>query len=109
MDKKAVRLWEKLADWKYVLVVALAGLALLLWPSGQSTDQQEQVTEETKLACLLTQIEGVGETELILSDRGAVVVCQGADNASVRLAVAQAVRCYTGLGTDRVQIFKMEQ
>jgi hypothetical protein len=88
--------------------VGLVGLGLLLWPGGQTSDQNEDTTEEARLAFLLTQIEGVGQTELLLSDSGAVVVCQGADSASVRLAVAQAVRCYTGLGADHVEIFKME-
>ena len=37
------------------------------------------------------------------------VVCQGADAGSVRLAVTEAVRCYTGLGADRIEIFKMNE
>jgi hypothetical protein len=108
MGKQAGQLWDKLAGWRYVLLVGLVGLGLLLWPTGQDTGQNEDTTEEARLAFLLTQIEGVGQTELLLSDSGAVVVCQGADSASVRLAVAQAVRCYTGLGADHVEIFKME-
>ena len=39
---------------------------------------------------------------------GAVVVCQGADNARVRLAVVEAVRCATGLGADAISVQKME-
>jgi hypothetical protein len=108
MGERMGQLWEKMAQWRYVLLVALVGLGLLLWPSGQDTAQAEEATEEARLAFLLTQIEGVGQTELLLSDSGAVVVCQGADSASVRLAIAQAVRCYTGLGADRIEIFKME-
>lgn len=40
--------------------------------------------------------------------RGAVVVCQGADSAAVRLAVVQAVAAATGLGTDRITVLKMK-
>ena len=40
--------------------------------------------------------------------RGAVVVCQGAENVSVRLAVIQAVSDATGLSTDRISVLKMK-
>ena len=39
---------------------------------------------------------------------GAVIVCQGADNAAVRLAVVEAVRRATGLTTDRISVLKMK-
>lgn len=39
---------------------------------------------------------------------GAVVVCQGADNAGVRLAVVEAVRSVTGLGADHITVLKMK-
>ncbi len=39
---------------------------------------------------------------------GAVIVCQGADNASVRLAVVEAVSKATGLGADRISVLKMK-
>lgn len=41
--------------------------------------------------------------------RGAVVLCDGADNDQVRLAVTQAVRAVCGLGTDRISVIRMEQ
>lgn len=40
--------------------------------------------------------------------QGAVIVCQGADNASVRLAVVEAVRSATGLTSDRISVLKMK-
>lgn len=40
--------------------------------------------------------------------QGAVVVCQGADNAVVRLAVVEAVRSATGLTSDRISVLKMK-
>lgn len=39
---------------------------------------------------------------------GAVIVCQGADDAQVRLAVMEAVSKATGLGTDKITILKMK-
>ena len=40
--------------------------------------------------------------------RGAVVVCRGADSASVRLAVVDAVMRATGLSSDRITVLKMK-
>ncbi len=39
---------------------------------------------------------------------GAVVVCQGADNPSVKYAVIEAVSKVTGLGTDKISVLKMK-
>jgi len=38
-----------------------------------------------------------------------VVVCEGAADPSARLAVSQAVRCYTGLGAHEIAIFKLNE
>lgn len=39
---------------------------------------------------------------------GAIVVCQGADSPSVKLAITQAVAKITGLGTDEICVLKMK-
>lgn len=40
--------------------------------------------------------------------RGAIIVCQGAQNASVRLAIVEAVSNITGLGADKISVVKMK-
>ena len=40
--------------------------------------------------------------------RGAIIVCQGADKASVKLAVVDAVSKATGLGADCISVLKMK-
>lgn len=40
--------------------------------------------------------------------RGAVVVCQGADSADVRLALVDAVSKVTGLRSDQISVLKMK-
>ncbi len=42
------------------------------------------------------------------SYRGAIVVCQGAEQAQVRLAVVEAVSRLTGLGADAICVLKMK-
>lgn len=40
--------------------------------------------------------------------QGAVIVCQGADSPSVRLAIVDAVSKVTGLGSDCISVLKMK-
>ena len=40
--------------------------------------------------------------------RGAIVVCDGADNPSVQLSIVEAVSKVTGLGTNRISVLKMK-
>ena len=40
--------------------------------------------------------------------RGALVVCQGGDQAEVKLAVTEAVAALTGLSTDRITVAKWQ-
>lgn len=40
--------------------------------------------------------------------RGALVICQGADSANVRLAVVEAVGSVTGLSSHRITVLKMK-
>ena len=100
---------DKLAGWKYVLLVAALGLALILWPSsgGAAAGEGGELGEETRIAEIVSSIEGVGPAKVLLSENGAVVVCPGADDPSTCLRIVQAVRCYTGLGADDIRIFKL--
>lgn len=102
--KKAM---QSLSGWKYVLLVAAVGLALLLLPGGGQTEETSAAAEELRLEALLGSIEGVGEVRVLLSEHGAAVVCQGADDAAVRLSICRVLHCYTALGTDDIQVFKM--
>lgn len=110
MNARPAAFWKKLSGLRYALLVAAVGLVLLLWPFGASgaEDTGAETAEEQRIEALLTRIEGVGQTRVLLSDSGAVIVCEGAESSSVRLAVTQAVRCYTGLGANEVTIFPMD-
>jgi stage III sporulation protein AG len=39
---------------------------------------------------------------------GAIIVCQGGDDPSVRLAIVESVAKATGLGADRISVMKMK-
>lgn len=78
-DAKAAEYIRKLTDkYKYILLPAVLGLLLLLWPSEDSSSQPvekpEQLTLqvdvsdlESRLADTLTQIRGVGKVRVVLT------------------------------------------
>ena len=162
------RIWER---YKWAVLVILAGVVALLWPSGgtkeTSTAQSTAVAAlgdpealQEEMEEILSHISGVGEVRLLLTVetdgerqlagntetsysgsasapedfsrsweavmaqdvgqtpvvtttryptyRGALVVCQGGDQASVRLAVTEAVTALTGLPADRVSVAKWQ-
>lgn len=39
---------------------------------------------------------------------GAIIVCEGADNPTVKFVITEAVAKFTGLGTDKISILKMK-
>lgn len=150
--------------YRYVALVALAGVVLMLLPSGgeqqQDTSDPVSVSEryslaetEQRLENLLGRIRGVGQVQVMLTLKrgsslqlaenrsatlrdtenrqeqdvvtlnrgsgyedvvvteqtypvyqGAVVVCQGAGDSGVHLAVVQAVSVLTGLGSDKITV-----
>lgn len=77
---KAKTIWEK---YKYVILILLVGIVLLLLPSGkkstsslantatpvtvETTAAQEAQEAETRLAALLSQIDGAGQVKVLLS------------------------------------------
>lgn len=114
-------LLQKLAANKYLLAVILLALILLLLPEGKKAEETAQAggdaleatgvalsTESEKLETLLSQIQDVGRSRVLLSKNGAVVVCDGAELATVRLDVTNAVIAYTGLGSDKISVMKMK-
>lgn len=155
-----------LGRYRYAVLVLAIGLILMALPANKNNEQAD-VQESTvpaqtvdpsqELAQILSQIQGVGKVQVLLtvkagestiyqtdedittsetgssirketviitdSDRdqqplvvqtlppqylGAVIVCQGAENASVRLAVVEAVCKATGLGADKISVLKMK-
>ncbi|MBR3293525.1 MAG: hypothetical protein IKI69_03765 [Oscillospiraceae bacterium] len=103
MDLKL--LMKKLAPIKYPLLILAFGLLLLLMPSGKK--QAPGVEGDAQLAQLLASAEGVGQTQLLVSEHGVVIVCEGAENAAVKLDIIRAIGSYTGFGADKITILHL--
>lgn len=104
MTEKAKQLISK---YRYPLLALALGLVIMLIPVGDGTETASSKQEgEQRLENVLERCEGVGNAAALLSENGAVIVCDGADNAAVRLCVTKAVEAYTGFSSDRIQVIK---
>ncbi len=89
---------------------------LLTLEAGEETLYQydENLSDSAQNRDTVTVTDGQrGQTGLVrqvlpATYRGAVVVCQGADDPRIRLAIVEAVSMATGLGTDRISVLKMK-
>lgn len=151
-----------LSKYRYAACILLVGIVLMMIPTAENTRQTPEIPEErtesepdtqTRLAEVLSKIQGAGRVEVLLSIAsgsqtsyhsdiredadsnqstaviitdgsrnesalvsrvdpprylGAIVLCQGADSAAVRLAIVEAVSKYTGLRADQIAVLKMK-
>ena len=76
----------------------------------QSTSGDNSKSYESDLTVLSDGSYGeapVTVKSLLPTFRGAVILCDGADNAAVKYAVTQAVSTVCGVGSDKVTVLKM--
>ena len=97
------RLKEFLAKYRYVLLVALAGLALMLFPAGSEEAEPaptvaEEVSLESRLESILSRIDGAGEVKVLLTeDRGGEVFYQTEGEDGKTVLISGADRSESGL------------
>lgn len=95
---------KKLDRLKYPLLILALGLLLLLMPSG--SNKNTETDGNADLQSILSSARGVGQAQVLISENGVVVVCDGADDAAVKLDILRAVGSYTGFGSDKITILK---
>ena len=85
----------------------LAGDTSLSYSGDTSAPEDYSRTSETVVVS-----SGGGEDQVVVIReiyprfRGALVVCQGADDPAVKLSVLEAVSALTGLGSDKISVIK---
>ena len=109
MNNKTIR--EFLVKYKYPLIVLIVGLLLLSIPTGstKSSTNGGENGDEQRLSAVLESSKGVGNAYVLISEHGAVVVCDGAADPEVKLRVVKCVEAYTGLGCDEIQVLITRQ
>ena len=97
------RLRSILMKYRYVLLVALAGLALMLFPTGAEDAEPaptvaEEVSLESRLESILSRIDGAGEVKVLLTeDRGGEVFYQTEGEDGKTVLISGADRSESGL------------
>lgn len=82
--------------------------------SSSGGGESPETSMERSSSVVIVSTGGSNETPVILKYvypryQGALVVCEGADNAAVRLQIVRAVSGLTGLGTDKIIVTKMNK
>lgn len=94
--------------YKYPLIMLAVASLLLLVPSKEE-DIGVSPREDIQLQDILSSSQGVGRAMMVISENGVVISCDGAGDAKVRLDILRAVGSYTGFGSDKITILKMEK
>lgn len=94
-----------------VLLTEAAG-AQTLYQTDEDSSQTESVREKRTQTVLITDADrtegGLVRQVIPPKYQGAVVLCQGAEDARVRLALVGAVKSVTGLSSDKISVLKMK-
>lgn len=101
---KALKMPAEIKKYRFLIIAFLVGLLLLLLPTH--SNEEAATDDESRLAATLECIQGVGEANVLISENGVVVVCDGAHNADVRLTVINAAEAFTGFSSDNIQVLK---
>jgi len=84
----------------------------ILYQADEDISSGSHSTEQRRDTVLITGDNRMetGLVKQVISPqyRGAVVVCQGAEDPKVCLAIVEAVMCVTGLTSDRIMVLKMK-
>ncbi len=78
--------------------------------SGDTASPESYVREEN----FVVLSQGSGEEEVVVTKsmypvyRGALIVCDGGNDAKVKLAITEAVSALTGLGTEKISVIKRQ-
>ncbi len=99
-----------------VLIIILVGTIYLLNMNGKdgktTTTTTEQTATEKKLSAILSSIEGVGTTEVMVNEGkdgilGVVIVCEGANNIMTRNTLLNAVSTALKIDKNLIAIYSL--
>ncbi len=99
---------------KVMLTLKSSQETVYAYDTDSSVNRQENGLSQSNKSELIIVGSGSGETPVVTQTHmpeylGALVVCEGADNAKVCLQLTQAVRSLTGITSDNIVISKMQK
>lgn len=95
---------------RVMLTVASGAKTIYQTNDDHSTASDTASTKVTTVTVTDADRNETGLVTQVIPEKylGAIIICQGADSSSVRLAIVEAVADVTGLGTDRICVLKMK-
>lgn len=94
---------------KVKILLTIAEGEQTIYQIDQNGDSAGRTNSETVIITDASRNQqGLVQKTLAPVYRGAIVLCQGAENAGVRLAIVEAVSNATGLSTDCISVLKMK-
>ncbi len=99
-----------------ILIIVLVGTIYFLGRGGNKEPTRPTVTEqsetEVKLTAILSSIEGVGATNVMINESkdeitGVIIVCEGADSIIVRNDILNAVSTALNVEKNIIVIYSM--
>lgn len=88
--------------------------AVYAYDEAKSANKSQTGAASSLESTLITVSENGRQTPVTVKTNypvflGAVVICDGGDNAKIRLELTEAIRSLTGITADNIQISKMKQ
>ncbi len=118
---------RKALDWvkeNKKIIIAVTAIVIILCvlyfinkgsqsPTAAMVSTQEKTPTEQKLMGILSNIDGVGTTDVMINESngsitGVVIVCQGADNIMTRSNILNAVSTVFNIDKKIIAIYSME-
>ena len=97
---------------KVMVVLSLNSDGEIYLATDRDDKYGSEIREQSEEAVLVNSGSSMQSPVIVKRDypeyRGALVVAEGADNPTVKLAITQAIASLTGLGSDRVTVVKMQ-
>lgn len=119
--KEAIKKAAHLPGIKLFCLLFIAGVALLVGSkyfdktASVSSTEKSAVTyteQEEKLAGILSQIDGVGEVQVMITTKdktsSVLIVAANADDPAIRLKIRQAVRTIVQTDNNNIKIIKKQ-
>lgn len=109
-------MFEKIKGTKNIKIIALVfiiAIALIIYSNVVASDKDEkqsfQNDEETRLASILSSVEGAGDVETMITKSsgqivGVLVIATGANNPLVRLRLLNATSSALGIDSETVSV-----
>ncbi len=109
-------MFEKIKGIKNIKIIALVfiiAIALIIYSNVVASDKDEkqsfQNDEETRLASILSSVDGAGDVETMITKSsgqivGVLVIATGANNPLVRLRLLNAASSALGIDSETVSV-----